>query len=87
MGYKRKGYTDKVPPEIVMALKLGKSAYQHCPTWEVEPDSDLCMSVFLVCGQLIRGGGLSLCQKHRSELMRRSDVKTFWAFKEFEKRG
>jgi hypothetical protein len=87
MGYKKKSSSDKVPPEIILALKFGKSAYERPEALPDDPDQDLCMSVFLICGKLIRGGGLELWQAHRSDLMRRSDVKTWWAFKEFEKRA
>jgi hypothetical protein len=86
MGYKKKTSTDKVPPEIVMALKLGKSAYQRHETWPDEPDQ-MCMAVFLICGVLIRNAGRELWMQHRTVLKQRSDIRTFWAFKEYETRG
>ena len=41
----------------------------------------------LVCGKLIRDPnfGALLWAQYRGELLRRADVKTFWAFSQFEK--
>lgn len=85
MGYKKKTSTDKVPPEIVLGLKHGKLAYQQHESWHDEPDA-ICMALYLICGKLIRGGGLELWTAHRAILRKRSDIGAFWAHKEFEKR-
>jgi hypothetical protein len=76
-----------IPPEARWVLQFGKQAYQREPSFEVEPN-ELCWEIYKLCGVVIRDrdAGKRLWAKYRGELLKRADVKTFWAYREYEKK-
>jgi hypothetical protein len=78
-----------IPPEVSLALCFGKQAYQKHPTWDTEEPDQTCLDTYLLCGRIIhdKKAGPALWQHYRGELLKRADIKGWWGFKEFEKRG
>jgi hypothetical protein len=77
-----------VPPEVALALRFGKQAYQRHPTWDTEEPDQTCLETYLLCGHIIneKDFGKRLWARFRGELLKRADIKTFWAFREYEKK-
>jgi hypothetical protein len=90
MTTKKKEHSEKVPPEIAFAFRHGKLAYQRHKAW---PDgaaaSDECLKIYLLCGMLIYhpDDARKMWAEYRAELLRRPDIKSWWAFSEYEKRS
>jgi hypothetical protein len=86
MGYRKKTSTDKIPPEVAAALRHGKKAYTLHHSWEEDPDNE-CQKCFLTCGLLIHDptAGPKMWRQYRSELMKRSDIRSWWGYTQYEK--
>ena len=85
-GMKRKDKAT-VPPEVALALRFGKQAYQRHSSWDSEPD-DVCLQTYLICGRLIhdKKAGPQLWERFRGELLKKPGIQNWWGYQQFEKK-